>query len=158
MLLTPENSNGPWLLDHDESQGRQQYIGEDYFGENALHIAIVNQDIAVAKLLVRDFPELLHQRAIGDTATSAAASTLLRISGSFFKKDAMLPHSLTTTPCYFGELPAQFAASTNQLQIMDLLVAADDSVLNLCDTHGNTILHMCVEHEVAPALLPYQDP
>ena len=120
-----------WLLQHDPSQGCLQYNGAEYLGENCLHIAIVNKDIALAKHLLGLFPQLLHQRAIGE----------------FFKKDAPLPGSLTVTPCYYGEYPCHFAAATNQPEILDLLVGVDPSILDLTDTNGNTVLHLCVEHE-----------
>ena len=120
-----------WLLQHDPSQISLQYNGAEYLGENCLHIAIVNKDIELAKHLLDLFPQLLHQRAIGE----------------FFKKDAPLHGSLTVTPCYYGEYPCHFAAATNQPEIFDLLVGVDPSILDLTDTNGNTVLHICVEHE-----------
>ena len=59
-------------------------------GENALHLAITNSNLEMAELLVEKCPALLRQRAVG----------------RFFSPG---------NPCYYGELPLSFAASTNQV-------------------------------------------
>lgn len=99
-----------------------QYYGTEYAGENILHIAIVNQqEDVVCDLLARD-KGLLTQRAVGN----------------FFQRGQ---------PCYYGELPLFFAACTRQMRLVKLLLDAGAD-MNEEDGNGNSLLHMCVIHEL----------
>lgn len=98
-----------------------QYTGQEYKGENALHIAIVNRNLGLARKLVAACPSLISQRA----------------TGTFFSPNG---------PCYYGELPLSFAASTNQLEIARMLLRSGAQI-DACDAiSGNTALHMAVIH------------
>lgn len=98
------------------------YDGDEYRGENALHIAIVNKRLEFARWLAAEYPSLLEDRA----------------RGRFFR---------VGEPCYYGELPLLFAASTNQPDMWDMLVDMGEDP-GRADSHGNTALHMCVLHNL----------
>eukprot|EP00466_Bigelowiella_natans_P013853 jgi/Bigna1/139376/aug1.50_g14084 len=93
----------------------------EYRGENCLHIAIVNQNIELVKLLVEACPNQLHQE----------------VTGNFFSPGK---------PCYYGGYPLSFAVSTNQPDI--LLYLLDKKANMEAQDHfcGNTAMHMAVIH------------
>lgn len=99
------------------------YVGGEYFGESALHIAIVNKNVDLVRWLL---------------ATSVNVKGLLaaRATGRFFSRGA---------PCYYGEFALSFAASTGQGDLVEILLAAGADA-TAQDTHGNTCLHMAVIH------------
>ena len=99
------------------------YVGDEYFGESALHIAIVNKNVELVRWLL---------------ATSVNVKGLLaaRATGRFFSRGA---------PCYYGEYALSFAASTGQGDLVEILLAAGADA-TAQDTHGNTCLHMAVIH------------
>ena len=99
-----------------------RYEGGEYHGENALHIAVVQKRIDVARWLVRAEPELLQHRA----------------DGAFFA---------VGQPCNYGQVPLLFAAGTNQPEMFDMLVA-EGADPNAVDSFGNNALHVCVEHDL----------
>jgi transient receptor potential cation channel subfamily V protein 6 len=99
------------------------YVGSEYYGESALHIAVVNRNVELVRWLLQtseDTPALLAARA----------------TGRFFSKGQ---------PCYYGEYALSFAVSTGQSNIVDILLRAGADALAQ-DTHGNTCLHMAVIH------------
>ena len=99
------------------------YAGEEYRGESALHIAIVNENDELVDWLLRRTPD-------------AAALLSARATGRFFARDA---------PCYYGEYALSFAVSTGQGSLVNtLLEAGADATAQ--DTHGNTCLHLAVIH------------
>ena len=95
------------------------YTGTIYEGENCLHISIVNQNITLTKALVQAFPDSMHQHA----------------TGTFFAPGK---------PCYYGELPLSFAASTNQLEMVTYLLEQGADMTNQDTANGNNCLHMAV--------------
>ena len=100
----------------------QVYLNPEYHGENVLHIAIVNKKIDRIKYLIDRAPELLFAQA----------------DGFFFQIDQ---------PCYFGEFPLSFAASTRQKTLVEYLVKKG-AQLDAEDSHGNNVLHVCVIHSL----------
>lgn len=96
------------------------YTGVEYYGENILHIAIINRDVAAVTNLVKQCRKLLDATA----------------TGNFFKLGSA---------CYYGEYPLAFAACTGQREMVHILLEAGAN-LNLTDSNGNTILHMLVLH------------
>ncbi|KAK7476492.1 hypothetical protein BaRGS_00032240, partial [Batillaria attramentaria] len=109
------------------------YEGEEYFGESALHIAVIIGDLESVQLLVK-----------------CGANVNQRATGRFF-----LPEDQKKNPgkktnydgwAYYGEYPLAFAACRGDTEIYDYLLehGADP---NLQDSFGNTVLHMTVIHE-----------
>ena len=92
---------------------------DQYGGENCLHIAIVNENLELATKLIEVCPEQLSQHA----------------TGAFFAPGK---------PCYYGELPLSFAASTNQEEMVDLLLQNGADITNQDIANGNNCMHMAV--------------
>lgn len=110
-------------------------------GQNALHMAIVNEDPYMVQYL------LCWDANVNERAT-----------GRFFIPDDQKDHrhnldknelptlSVNTNyKCfsYFGEYPLSFAAILNQEECVRLLIAHGVD-MNSQDLNGNTVLHMCV--------------
>ncbi|ESO92828.1 hypothetical protein LOTGIDRAFT_216486 [Lottia gigantea] len=126
------------------------YAGDEYYGENVLHMAIVNEDPAMVKFLL-----------------DHGADCRSRACGNFFFPDDQ-KKSRTDNPyhewvdvsrktnyeghVYLGEYPLSFAACLGQEECVRLLIAKDRSInsgsqnylANLQDANGNTVLHMLV--------------
>lgn len=102
------------------------YDGEDYFGENCLHVALIKQN----KHMVE---ELLQRSGADDTRLLKAQAT-----GRFFARGR---------PCYYGEFPLFFAACTSQKEMVDRLLDAG-AQLDERDSNGNTVLHLLVIHSL----------
>ena len=98
------------------------YESKEYYGENILHIAIVNKQLELVQYLLEINLELLNGKATGD----------------FFK---------TGQPCYFGEYPLFFACSTNQKTLVEYMVEKG-ARLDDVDSNGNNMLHLCVHHSL----------
>jgi ankyrin repeat protein len=118
------------MIEKDPSLISEQYNGEDYLGENILHIAIIKKrkDLVielVAKELINGGTNLLNAQACGN----------------FFKIEK---------PCYYGEYPLAFAIATNQFNIFTILVDAGAD-LNIEDSLGNNILHVLVVRNLPEA-------
>ncbi|XP_069474598.1 transient receptor potential cation channel subfamily V member 6-like [Ambystoma mexicanum] len=95
---------------------------EMYRGETALHIAVVNQNVAMVK-------ELLARKA--DTENACA-------NGKFFSPGK-------TRNFYYGEYVLSFAACIGNETILQLLVESG-APLHSRDKQGNTALHMLALH------------
>lgn len=104
------------------------YLGDEMFGQSALHLAIVHDDYDTVQLLLEN-----------------DADVKARACGNFFMpEDSTFGKSIDYQGyAYYGEYPLAFAACFGNKDIYDLLIqyGADP---NLQDMFGNTILHMCV--------------
>nr|KAI8748501.1 transient receptor potential cation channel subfamily V member 5-like [Biomphalaria glabrata] len=120
------------------------YVGEEYYGENILHIAIVNEDPAMVKFLL-------------DKGVDFEA----RVCGNFFTPDDQkssrtdsLDHEWVNVcketnyegNVYWGDYPLSFAACLNQEECVRLLIAKGANP-NLQDCNGNTVMHMLVIYD-----------
>ncbi|CAF1031094.1 unnamed protein product [Rotaria sordida] len=106
----------------------QIYNQPEYYGEIALHIAIVNRNASIVKWLLSDE----HIRPYREQQLAAAAN------GHFFQFGR---------PCYYGETPLAFACCTNQWNIAEILLKYGAS-MDMVDSNGNTILHLLVVHNL----------
>uniref|UniRef100_F7CJL7 Uncharacterized protein n=1 Tax=Ornithorhynchus anatinus TaxID=9258 RepID=F7CJL7_ORNAN len=95
---------------------------ETYKGETALHIAIINQNLAVVRELLARKADIHGARATGD----------------FFAPGKR-------GQCYYGEYALSFAACIGNEEILQLLVESG-APLHAQDKQGNTVFHMLVLH------------
>ena len=117
------------------------YASDEYYGEGALHMAVVNEDPQMVKFLL-DHGAWVHERSIGN----------------FFcaddQKDGrvdVLAHEWYDLPLetdyhgyvYWGEYPLSFAACL-ELEDCYRLLLAKGADPDRGDTNGNTVIHMCV--------------
>ncbi|KAL3079064.1 hypothetical protein niasHS_014846 [Heterodera schachtii] len=118
------------LISKYPGMAKDIYLGEEMFGQSALHLAIVHDDFEMVHLLLE-----------------TGASVNARATGDFFmpedyeKSD---PKSMDYKGyAYYGEYPIAFAACFENKDIYDLLIqfGADPDQQ---DKFGNTVLHMCV--------------
>lgn len=120
------------------------YMCDEYWGENVLHIAIVNEDPAMVKYLL-----------------DAGADVTERCCGNFMcpedqkssRYDTLDNEMVNVTPLtnyegyvYWGEYPLSFAVCLSQEECFRLVLARGADPDNQ-DTNGNTILHMLVIYE-----------
>uniref|UniRef100_A0AC34PUE8 Ion transport domain-containing protein n=1 Tax=Panagrolaimus sp. JU765 TaxID=591449 RepID=A0AC34PUE8_9BILA len=116
------------LMNRYPGLAKDIYLGDEMFGQSALHLAIVHDDYDTVQLLL-----------------SKGADVSARASGEFFLPE---DHANNKSPnyqgyAYYGEYPLAFAACFGNKDIYDLLLqhGADPDQQ---DMFGNTVLHMCV--------------
>ncbi|KAK6016447.1 ankyrin repeat protein [Ostertagia ostertagi] len=105
------------------------YMGDEMFGQSALHLAIVHDDYETVQLLLANNADV-NARACGNF---------------FLPEDFKATNKVTDYQgyAYYGEYPLAFAACFANKDIYDLLIQYGANP-NLQDSFGNTILHMCV--------------
>eukprot|EP00927_Polykrikos_kofoidii_P071112 TRINITY_DN67439_c0_g1_i1.p1 TRINITY_DN67439_c0_g1~~TRINITY_DN67439_c0_g1_i1.p1 ORF type:complete len:692 (-),score=87.12 TRINITY_DN67439_c0_g1_i1:71-2146(-) len=114
---------------------KDQYLGSEYMGENCIHLATVKGNAEMVHYLLElcqehgILKEVLKQKAVG----------------KFFKPGR---------PCYFGETPLGFAASTNNMEIVKDMVLNFGADIEQKDSRGNTIMHMIVKHKLTDMVDP----
>ena len=121
-----------WLLKRQPSLAEDTYTNDFFKGECALHFTIIHRDIEMSRLLLEAHPEGLLQRATGEFFQD-------RITGT-----------------YFGEWPLMFAISSNQPEMVLMFLDFAEKRLNKSrcemlddrDSDLNTVLHMCVWHNL----------
>ncbi|CAF0922969.1 unnamed protein product [Didymodactylos carnosus] len=131
------------LIRHFPNLINDIYIDDEYYGENVLHIAIVNEEPATVKFLLDNGVDFT-QRCCGVFFCPADQKSS-RVD-NFTKEcpDVSIPTNYEGY-CYFGEYPLSFAAVLQQEESVRLLVAKGADP-NCQDSNGNTVLHMCVIH------------
>ncbi|ODM96433.1 Transient receptor potential cation channel subfamily V member 6 [Orchesella cincta] len=119
------------------------YMSDEYWGENVLHMAIVNEDFPMVKFLV-DNNVNLQERCTGafmgpeDQKSSRSDS----LEYEWIDRD---PNTNYDGHVYWGEYPHCFAACLGQEECYRLILAKGANP-NAKDTNGNTILHILVIH------------
>ncbi|CAF3087395.1 unnamed protein product [Rotaria sp. Silwood2] len=106
----------------------QIYNQAEYYGEMALHIAIIKRNATMVEWLLGHEQNKAYQQQ----QTTAAAS------GKFFQ---------VGRPCYYGETPLAFACCTNQWNIAEILLKYGAS-MDAVDSNGNNVLHLLVIHNL----------
>lgn len=117
------------LLKHYPGMTNDIYMGDEMFGQSALHLAIVHDDYETVQLLLANNADV-NARACGNF---------------FLPEDFKATNKVTDYQgyAYYGEYPLAFAACFANKDIYDLLIQYGANP-NLQDSFGNTILHMCV--------------
>jgi ankyrin repeat protein len=117
------------------------FIGDDYYGQNVLHMAIVNEDPYMVRYLLSLGADL-HARCTGKFFCADDQKEKRKYSIS-----SELPYLSKKTDyrglSYFGELPLSFACVLKQVECVRILIAYGADV-NKQDSNGNTALHMLV--------------
>ncbi|CRK93055.1 CLUMA_CG006509, isoform A [Clunio marinus] len=120
------------------------YMGDEYYGENVLHIAIVNEDPAMVKFLL-DSGSNIHERCCG---TFMSPEDQKGTRYDIIEQEPVCVNPITNYEgyVYWGEYPLSFAACLGQEECYRLVLAkhADPDYQ---DINGNTVLHMLVIHE-----------
>ena len=129
------------LLHHFPKMVNDIYISEEFYGESALHIAIINENPHMVKMLLSNGANV-HQRACGKFFCPEDQKAD-RID-SLLSEYASLPSETNYNGYfYYGEYPLSWAAVLNQVECVRLLIAYGADV-NRQDSNGNTALHMLV--------------
>ncbi|TGZ53145.1 Uncharacterized protein DBV15_01554 [Temnothorax longispinosus] len=124
------------------------YLSDEYYGENVLHIAIVNEDPSLVKFLLdsgADDPSIIHERCFGNFM-SPEDQKASRFDSMDHEWVCVTPETNYSGYVYWGEYPLSFAACLGQEECYRLILArgADPDKQ---DTNGNTVLHMLVIYE-----------
>ncbi|XP_044012696.1 transient receptor potential cation channel subfamily V member 5 [Aphidius gifuensis] len=120
------------------------YISDEYYGENVLHIAIVNEDPAMVKYLLDSGAEV-HERCFGNFMCPEDQKAS-RTDSLDHEWVSVTPETNYNGYVYWGEYPLSFAACLGQEECYRLVLArgADPDKQ---DTNGNTVLHMLVIYQ-----------
>lgn len=129
------------LVKHFPKMVNDIYLNEDYYGETALHMAIVSEDPTMVRFLLLNGADV-HQRCCGkffcpEDQKSNQVNSLLHEIPIFPIQTNYVGY------VYFGEYALSFAAILNQEECIRLLIAKGADP-NKQDFNGNTVLHMLV--------------
>ncbi|XP_067949715.1 transient receptor potential cation channel subfamily V member 5-like [Watersipora subatra] len=130
------------------------YVSDKYFGENILHMAIVNEDPAMVKYLLDSDKDGL---TIGERAYGTFFSCTDQESSRKDQDGTELMKMSSKTNyqgyLYWGEYPLSFAACLKQEECLRLLFSTMKRSEKSAridpyaqDHNGNTVLHMLVIH------------
>ena len=121
------------------------YNGSHYYGETCLHITCIHKDIKMFKHLLQCGANVIAPRACGSFFMPYPQKKLRHS----LVAEGVMPRSVaedlhdSSIYCYFGEFLLGFAASSGQMELVELCLAAGSDV-NAQDTLGNTVLHIIV--------------
>ncbi|VVC37752.1 Ankyrin repeat,Ankyrin repeat-containing domain,Ion transport domain [Cinara cedri] len=123
------------------------YMIDEYYGESVLHMAIVNEDPAMVKVLM-DSGADLNERCFGNFM-STEDQKASRSDSLDHEWVNLCPDTNYEGYVYWGEYPLSFAACLGQEESYRLMLARGADPNNQ-DTNGNTVLHMLVIYEKIP--------
>lgn len=122
-----------------------KHNAKDRYGNNALHIALQNDNLLVAYILIKRFPELINQKnTVGQTALHIAAKNGLHIAVELLVKhgaDASILDS-TTNNSVFHHLIDACDSEEKERQFLPLLnrLVTEKKELNSINGQGDTPL------------------
>ncbi|KAF6022629.1 Nan [Bugula neritina] len=130
------------------------YLSDQYYGENILHIAIVNEDPAMVKFLLDlDKDGITHKERAFGVFFSCEDQKASRKDNPDTELIKMSPNTDYKGYLYWGEYPLSFAACLEQEECLRLLFSTQkrsDPRTRIDpearDHNGNTVLHMLVIH------------
>lgn len=117
---------------------------DEYYGENVLHIAIVNEDPSMVKFLL-DAGSNVNERCCG-AFMSPEDQKGTRTDSIDQEPVVMSPLTNYDGYVYWGEYPLSFAACLCQEECYRLVLAKKADPNNQ-DFNGNSVLHLLVIHE-----------
>jgi len=114
-----------------------------YYGETALHLAVVNKNEALVDFLLET------QKKLHDKGECKDLDLLdMPALGTFFAPP------VEKGPCYYGQVPLGFAACTANVSMCEKLLHQWGANLQFEDTFGNNILHLLAIHNL-PEMFSY---
>ncbi|KAL0370034.1 UNVERIFIED_CONTAM: Ankyrin repeat-containing protein [Sesamum angustifolium] len=113
-------------------------------GFDALHIAAKQGDLEVVKVLMEAHPELsmtvdtTNATALHTAATQGRIEIVNFFLGALVGKDP----GITIRTDKKGQTALHMAVKGQNLEVVEELIRADRSTINMVDTKGNTVLHI----------------
>ncbi|XP_044752853.1 transient receptor potential cation channel subfamily V member 5 [Coccinella septempunctata] len=120
------------------------YMSDEYYGENVLHIAIVNEDPGMVKFLLGSGVNF-QERCFGNFMCPEDQKSS-RTDSLTHEWVNVCPETNYEGYVYWGEYPLTFAACLGQEESFRLILAKGADP-NAQDTNGNTVLHLLVIYE-----------
>uniref|UniRef100_H2Z593 Ion transport domain-containing protein n=1 Tax=Ciona savignyi TaxID=51511 RepID=H2Z593_CIOSA len=119
------------------------YLGDEYYGENVLHMAIANEDMSMIKFILEESKKV-EERCCGSFfCPSDQKST--RVDQPDKEQPLLSKETNYSGLIYWGEYPMMFAACSMQVGAFELLLR-EGADIYATDSNLNNVLHMMVIH------------
>jgi len=123
--------------------------GSPFEGENALHIAVVQHRTAELRFLLDFVTKKHHAAFLTQQAVGPFFAPGKQEWDVFGRCVSRMAKSTEFVRLYYGGYPLAFAVCTDQADVVCMLVNEYGADVYAKDRYGNTLLHMCVIHELA---------